>query len=248
MTLPSSPPGPSVPTAAPGTDLGADIGAAARFAGRALLRNPLTLLGAGAIYTVLLFVVIVVGFFLAMLLMIAMIEAGPNTGGELTPGQVIAVFAVSVGVVLVALPVAMLWQAAAARAGGVLLEGGRPSLGEALLGRGRVLLTSLLVLVLTTIGTILCYLPGIAAAVLFMYAIPASARGASPLAALKESASLVRSHLGTSVVGTALILVASYLSSMVVIGVIVTIPLTVLFQMGLYERISGREVPEPAQA
>jgi len=248
MTLPSPAPGPSAPAAPPGTDLGADVGAAARFAGRALLRSPLALLGAGAVYSVLLVLVVVVGFVAALLLAIALVEAGPSTGGELTPGQFVAVLATSFGVVLVALPVGVLWQAATARAGSVILDGGRPSVGEALIGRGRVLLTALLVLALTILGTILLYLPGLVAAVLLMYAVPASARGASPLAAVKESVSLARSHLGTTVVGTVLVMAASYVSGIVVIGFIAVVPLTVLFQMALYERLSAREVPEPAQA
>lgn len=248
MTLPSPAPGPSAPAAPPGTDLGADVGAAARFAGRALLRSPLALLGAGAVYSVLLVLVITVGTVLAVLLVIAMVEAGPSTGAELTPGQLVAVVAASSAVVLVALPVGLLWQAATARAGGVILEGGRPSFGEALIGRGRVFLTALVVLVVTIAGTLLLYLPGLVAAVLLMYAVPASVRGASPLAAMRESVSLARSHLGTTVVGTLLVMAASYLSGIVVIGFIAAVPFTVLFQMALYERLSGREVPEPAQA
>lgn len=248
MTLPTPAPAPSAPAAPPGTDLGADIGAAARFAGRTLLRNPLALLGAGALYSVLLVLVVVVGFVAALLLAIALVEAGPSTGGELTPGQFVAVLAASFGVVLVALPVGVLWQAATARAGSVILDGGRPSVGEALIGRGRVLLTALLVLALTILGTILLYLPGLVAAVLLMYAVPAAARGASPLAAMRESVSLARSHLGTTVVGTLLMMAASYLSGLVVIGFIAAVPFTVLFQLALYERLSGREVPEPAQA
>lgn len=257
MTLPSFPPDPSAPGSsappaptgpAPGSDLGADISAAARFAGQALLRAPLILLGTGALYSILLVVVIVVAFVLAVLLMIAVVEAGPSTGGELTAGQTLLIIAVSVGVVLVTLPVSVLWQAGAARAGGVLLEGGHPSFGEAMFGHGRVLLTAVLVLVSTVIGSILLYLPGLIAAVLLMYAIPASVRGASPLAACRESFSLARAHLGTTVVGFLLVMAASYLGSMIVIGIIASIPFAMLFQIALYERVSGREVPEPAQA
>ena len=244
VTLPS--PGPAVPATPPGSDLGADIGAAARFAGRSLLRSPLALLGAGALYSVLMIVVIVVGFVAALFLVIAMIETGPSTGGELTAGQLVVTILASVGVVLVALPVGVLWQAGTARAALVLLEGGRPSVAEALIGRGRVLLTALIVLALTVLGSILFYLPGLVAAVLLMYAIPASARGASPLAAMKESASLARSHLGTSVVGTLVVMAASYVSGLVVIGFLAAMPFSLLVQMGLYERLCGRELPELA--
>ena len=246
-------PGPAAPEQtpglgpAPGSDLGADLGAALRFAGQTLLRNPLTLLGAGALYSVLLIVVIVVAFMAALFLMIAVVEAGPSTGGELTAGQLLLVLAVSFGVVLVALPVGVLWQAGAARAGGAVLEGRRPSFDEALIGRGRVLVTAALAMALIMIGSILLYLPGIVASVLLMYAIPASVRGASPLAACQESFSLARSHLGTTLLGWILMMVVSYVASMTMIGMIAAIPFAVLLQIGLYERISGREVAEPAR-
>lgn len=267
MTLPSSPPhgGPSssgpghgtpgqaaapsgpAPRPGPGSGPGPDLGAAASFAGKALLGAPLALLGTGALYAVLLVVVIVVAFFLALLIMIAVIEAGPSTGGELTVGQTLLMLVVCFGVILVATPVGVLWQAGAARAGSVLLEGGRPSFGEALIGRGRVLLTAALVLVLTVIGSILFYLPGLIAAVLLLYAVPASARGASPLRAARESLGLARAHLGTTILGTLVVLAASYVGSLVVIGFVAAIPFTVLFQMALYERVNGRELPEPAR-
>lgn len=236
---------PARPT--PGSELGADLGAALRFAGRALLRSPLALLGAGALYLLLMVVVILAATALAVLLVIAAIGSSPTAGGELTAAQTLLVFAVSIGVVLVALPVAVLWQSGAARAGGVLLEGGRPGFGQGMIGPGRVILTAVLVLVLITIGSLLLYLPGLIASVLLMYAIPASLRGASPGAALKESFSLARAHLGTTVVGFLVVTAASYVGGLVVIGIIASIPFTVLFQLALYERLSGREVPELAE-
>src|SRR5699024_9504746 len=94
---------------------------------------------------------------------IAVVESGPAPGDELTAGQFLLTIAVSVGVVVVSMPVALLWQAGAARAGGVILEGGRPTFGQALVGPGRVFLTALLVMVIVVIGTFLLYLPGIIA-------------------------------------------------------------------------------------
>src|SRR5699024_12000169 len=104
-------------------------------------------------------------------------------------------------------------------------------------GPGRVSLTALLVVVLVVIGTFLLSLPGIIAGVFLMYAIPAAVRGASPVAALKESVALARAHLGTTVVGYLALMVASYAGSMVVIGMIAAIPFGVLLQLALYERL-----------
>lgn len=194
-------------------------------------------------------IVVVLGAFVAALLFaIAVVESGPAPGDELTAGQFLLTIAVSVGVVVVSMPVALLWQAGAARAGGVILEGGRPTFGQALVGPGRVFLTALLVMVIVVIGTFLLYLPGIIAGVFLMYAIPAAVRGASPVAALKESVALARAHLGTTVVGYLALMVASYAGSMVVIGMIAAIPFGVLLQLALYERLNGRELPEPAKA
>lgn len=232
---------------APGTDLGTDLSASLGFAGNALLRSPLAFLGAGALYMVVMIVVVLGAFVAALLFAIAVVESGPAPGDELTAGQFLLTIAVSVGVVVVSMPVALLWQAGAARAGGVILEGGRPTFGQALVGPGRVFLTALLVMVIVVIGTFLLYLPGIIAGVFLMYAIPAAVRGASPVAALKESVALARAHLGTTVVGYLALMVASYAGSMVVIGMIAAIPFGVLLQLALYERLNGRELPEPAK-
>lgn len=245
-------PGPAGPSAAPtgpaaGTDLGADLGAALRFAGRTLLRNALTLLGAGLLYSAVMAAVIagaVTGF---VVLLVGAAEAAPSTPNEPTAVEILLLIAMSLAIVVVAMVFGMLWQSGAARAAGVVLEGGRPSFGQALIGPGRILATALLVLVITAVGSLLLYLPGIIAAVVLMYAIPAAVRGASPVAALKESVALARAHLGTTVVGYLALMVASYAGSMVVIGMIAAIPFGVLLQLALYERLNGRELPEPAK-
>ena len=48
-------------------------------------------------------------------------------------------------------------------------------------------------------------------------------------------------------VGYLALMVASYAGSMVVIGMIAAIPFGVLLQLALYERLNGRELPEPAK-
>src|SRR5699024_20204 len=148
----------------------------------------------------------------------------------------------------VSMPVALLWQAGTARAGGVILEGSRPTFGQALVGPGRAFPTALLMKVIDDIGTFLLYLPGIIGCLILMHAILAAFRGSFPTAAVKESVALARAHLGTTVVGYLALMVASYAGSMVVIGMIAAIPFGVLLQLALYERLNGRELPEPAKA
>lgn len=235
---PQGAPGASGP--APGTDLGADLGAGLRFAGTGLLRGAAALLGGGALYTVAMFVVVGLGFTLTLVLTIAMIESSPSAGGDPSFGQTLVIIALCFVLVLVAAVVGALWQAAAAHAGGILAGGTRPSFRQGLTAPGRVTATAVLVLVIVTIGSILLYLPGIIAAVLLFYAIPAALHGASPGQALRESISTVRANLGVSVVGFLITMVASSIGGGLIIGIIAVIPFTVLLQIGLYERVNGR--------
>ena len=234
-------PGPS-----PGTDLGADLGAGLRFAGTGLLRGAAALLGVGALYAVAMLVVVGVGFALTLFLSIAMVETSSSAGGDPSFGQMIVIFALCFVLVLVTGVVGALWQAGAAQAGGILAGGERPSFRQGLTGPGRVVTTAVLVLVIVMIGSVLLYLPGIIAAVLLFYAIPAALRGASPGQALRESVSTATSNLGVTIVGFLITMVVSSVGGTLVVGSIAVIPFTVLLQIGLYERVNGRTPSLPA--
>jgi hypothetical protein len=243
---PSPAGGPAPGGPAPGTELGADLGAALRFAGQGLLRNAAALLGAGALYLVLITVVTGLAVVAMVAIMVAMLEGAPPSN-ELPAGVTLVIIALSFVIALLASVIGALWQSGAAQAGGVIAEGGRPSFRQALIGVGRVVVTAVLVLVIVMIGSVLLYLPGLVAAVLLFYAIPAAVRGASPSAALRESVATARANLGTTIVGFLITMVASYVGSMILIGVIAAIPFMMLFQIALYERINGRALPEPAR-
>ena len=234
------------PGPAPGTDLGADLGAGLRFAGTGLLRGAAALLGVGALYAVAMLVVVGVGFALTLFLSIAMVETSSSAGGDPSFGQMIVIFALCFVLVLVAGVVGALWQAGAAQAGGILAGGERPSFRQGLTGPGRVVTTAVLVLVIVMIGSVLLYLPGIIAAVLLFYAIPAALRGASPGQALRESVATATSNLGVTIVGFLITMVASSIGGTLVVGFIAVIPFTVLLQIGLYERVNGRTPSLPA--
>lgn len=234
------------PGPTPGTDLGADLGAGLRFAGTGLLRGAAALLGVGALYAVAMLVVLGVGFALTLFLSIAMVETSSSAGGDPSFGQMIVIFALCFVLVLVAGVVGALWQAGAAQAGGILAGGERPSFRQGLIGPGRVVTTAVLVLVIVMIGSVLLYLPGIIAAVLLFYAIPAALRGASPGQALRESVATATSNLGVTIVGFLITMVASSIGGTLVVGFIAVIPFTVLLQIGLYERVNGRTPSLPA--
>ena len=246
-------PGPAAPEQvpasgpAPGSDLGADLGAALAFAGRALLRNPVTYLVSGLIYCVIYIVIIGGGMVAGFFAMFAVMGDPYASDAEEVTGLLVFYAAFLVALLLV-MPFALLWQAGAARSAEIVREGGRPTIGQAMIGPMRIVLTALLYLVIVGVGTLLFYLPGLIAAVLFIFSVPAALRGASPLEAMKESFALVKANLGTAIVAYLAIMVVTSIASTIIIGVLVLTPFLMLFQFGLYERLNGRRLPEPARA
>jgi len=239
--------GPSPAGPAPGTDLAADLGAGLTFAGQAMLRNPVAYLVSGLVYSVLMLVITLGAALAGAMLIIARTEAQGHAAG---PGvaDVLLVVAVVYGVMLLALPLSLLWQAGAARSGMTVLEGGRPGIGQAMIGPIRIILTALLYAAIVAVGLLLLYLPGLVAAVMLFYAVPAAARGAGPVRAITESWRLTTRNLGTTVIAYLVVSAIASFVGMFVITLVVLIPFLVLFQLGMYERVSGRTLPEPARA
>lgn len=251
----SAAPGPQDPapqaaaphTPAPGTDLASDLGAALKFAGNALLRNPAAYLVSGLLYFVVMMVIIVAAVVVPIMVLFGMLVNAPVTD-EPPLGEILLVYALTFAFLLPLIPLMTLWQTGAARSGQMILEGGRPTIGQTMVGPMRIFLTALLVGVIAFIGALLLYIPGVIASVLLFYAIPAAARGASPVESLKQSVALARANLGTTIVAWLVLTMIGSVAGMFVLPAIVAIPFYVLFQMGMFERLKGRELPEPAQA
>lgn len=245
--VPSQGGGPSPVASAPGTDLAADLGTSLKFAGKAMLRNPVAYLVSGLIYPVLIFGCAFVG-------MAAAIGFFGARADQLTDSDRAAVglILLSIGLSFVAGVLAICisapWQSGAARAAETIRSGGRPTIGQTLIGPGRVMVTALLVLVIFQIGSLLLYLPGLIASVLLFYAVPAAVRGASPREAMRISVRVVKGNLGTTIVAWLVLMVAATIGIGFVVGIIVAIPFMVLFQLGLFERLNGRTLPEPARS
>lgn len=254
MTYTPPPPQPSLPqggpgqfpTPAPGTDLGSDLGASLRFAWNALLRNWVPFLIAGLIYSVVLGVILIGGMIGGMIGMFSSMDTTSTEDPSL--GALLLFYAIAFGAALVCAPFSLLWQSGSAASAVVIADGGRPTLGQALIGPFRIILTALLVGLICGVGMILLYIPGIIASVLLMFAIPAAARGASPVEALKQSVSLVRNNLGTSIVALLVVSGITMVASFVVVSLIALVPFMMLVQVALFERLNGRELPEPARA
>lgn len=232
---------------APGTNLGGDIGATFSFAGSALLRNPVALLVSGAIYTLIVTVVSVIGA-LVMAGVIAGRASQWQNSDSIPVWELLLAYSALIPVLVIAGVIALLWQTGAVRAATIIADGGRPTLGQAMIGPGRVIATSLLVGLICAVGALLFYIPGLIAAALLLYAVPAAARGASPGAAMKQSVGLATSHLGTTVVALLILSAISMVAGFVIVGVIASIPFIGLFCVGLRERLTGRELIDPVPA
>lgn len=241
-TGPGGAPGP-----APGTDLASDLGQSLRFAGVTLLRNPVAYLLTGVIYTVAVFVVTGIAVATAMVVLFSRSEQWAGRS-EPPASELLILYAIIFGISLLAVPLTLLWQAGSGRSGHVVLEGGRPSIGQTLVGPMRIIATVLLVGVMSLIGTLLLIIPGLIVAVLMFYAIPAAARGASPIEAIRKSFTLATSNLGTTIVAWLVMGVISSISGMVVVTALIMVPFMILFQLGMYERVEGRHLTEPAQS
>ncbi|MFC7463311.1 hypothetical protein [Brachybacterium sp. GCM10030252] len=233
----------------PGTDLASDLGAAMKFAGNALLRNPVSYLVVGLIYSVIIGVLIFGGIAAGITVMISRMHQWQVTepAGTVPMGEILLFYAGFFAVALLAVPFALLWQSGSARAAEVILEGGRPTIRQALIGSGRVLLTALLVGAITLVGTLLLYIPGLVAAVALVFAVPAAARGASPVEAVKESFQLAGSNLATTIVTYLILSVIASVAGSLIIPLLVVLPFSLLFELGMYERLKGRELPDPAR-
>lgn len=231
----------------PGTDLGADLGASLSFAWTAFARNAVPFVGASLIWSVL--VLLLIGGGIAGAVAVAVQDAAAMTPeGEPSVGTILTIYAIIFGVALLSAPFSLLWQSGAARGAEEIIEGRRPTLGRAMVGPMRVILTALLVAVITNIGMALCILPGYAAAIFLMLAVPAAAAGASPIAAIKESFALVKANFVTVLVCWLVMGAILSVMGMLLLPLVAAVPLAVLFEVGLYHRLRGRELPEPRSA
>ncbi|MGP9538693.1 hypothetical protein ACT3SP_11820 [Brachybacterium sp. AOP43-C2-M15] len=231
----------------PGKDLGADLGAGLRFALDAVLRNPVAFVVPGVIYGILVAVLFGGGMITGFVLAVPQMETAASSD-EMPLGVILTIYGAMALGGLLAAPLMWFWQTGAVRAGRAVVEGGRPTFGQAMIGSGRLLLTLLLVGLIVVVGMLLLYVPGLIASVLLTFALPAAARGARPVEAIKESISLVRANLATTIVVVVLVSAIGSVAGMLVITVVVLVPFIALFHLGIYERLSGRELPEPARA
>lgn len=233
----------------PGTDLGSDISAAMRWMWQSFTRNLSAFLVPGIVYGLLMLLLIGGAIAAYVWGFVSDMQYDP-VAGEYTPNleRLLIGLGIFTGLSLLTMIPSLLWQSGSARAAATIVDGRRPSTGEAFTGPGRVIATALLVAVITFIGSLLCYLPGLLAAFFFLWAIPASTHGASPIEALKESARLAKENVATTIVTMLIIYAASSIGGTFLLPLVVLPALAALFLRGMYERLNGRELVEPQAA
>lgn len=238
---PANPPKP-----APGTDVSTDLGAALNFVYRSVMASPRAFIVPGVIYFVVILGLTMSAVIIGFVVFFSSIDAWTATGSDDIPLRpLLILYAIIFGGALLAMPFSLLWSTGAAAAGDKIVEGTKPSIRDGLLAPGRVILTALLVGLITTIGMLLCYLPGLVASAFLIFAVPAAARGASPVAAVKESIALVKSNLGTALLTWLVVQVIASVGGSLVITLVIAIPAAYLFEVAMFERMNGRELPDP---
>lgn len=245
------------PTPARGVDVGADLGASVKWAWNAFTRTIGPFVVPAVVYSVVTTVVVVVGVFgiIAALGVFSLDTYDAYGSPRITGGQVGWAIGIGAAITVIAAVCSLLWLTGATRAGAEVIDGRHPSIGQGFTGTGRTIGTALVVVVLTSIGSILFIIPGVVLSVVLMYAVPASARGASLGEAFSQSWNTVKTHPGTSILAALIVYAASALISTVSSIVIVTgvlvillVPLQQLLYLALFERLNGRELSEPARA
>lgn len=163
---------------------------------------------------------------------------GPSWG--VPPGALAGLLAAVVGLQVLTLLV----QVLGARFGLALVDGRPVGAREFWTprGLGRPLATALVLAVLTAVGTLLLYLPGLAVALLGQYAVSLSFdRRFGPVTAIRESARLAGRHPGTTVLLALVVAVVGSAGSMVcLVGLALAYPVAFTTTAWLYRRLDSR--------
>jgi uncharacterized membrane protein len=114
--------------------------------------------------------------------------------------------------------------------------------------KGPVIVTALIVAVLTAIGTILCYIPGIIIGFLLNWAMfYVVDQGMAPMEAIKASVSFATSHLGETIVfyllGIVVIIIGAVLC---LVGLLVAVPVLLIAAAFTFRVLNGQQVSQPA--
>lgn len=225
------------------------VGEALSWAWNKFTKNPVPLIVATLLFGLILVV-------LNALVQPLMQAVSPETytaidiGGDLVESATRTITAAGVAVFILTTLVQMAVQAAISSGyyGGMLdIANGQPvAIGSFFRPRNivSVILSSLIVGVLTGIGTLLCILPGLAVSIFTMFSTIAIVdRNLSPIDGIKASIQIVKQNFGQVLLAwltsVAIMLVGALLCG---VGLLVAAPVTYLFIVYTYRKLSGGSV------
>src|SRR5258705_9736915 len=110
---------------------------------------------------------------------------------------------------------------------------------------GNVILAGLSVGIVTSIGFILCIIPGVIASIMLMFTVVALLdRNLSPVEAVKSSFDLSKANFGNVILAW-LVLIATFIvgALLCVVGLLVAAPVATLFLVDTYRILNGGQGP-----
>ena len=137
---------------------------------------------------------------------------------------------------------------ASAYLGGLLdIADGRPvTVGSFFRPRniGPVVITALLVGIITEIGYALCFVPGLIASIMLMFAIIAVVdRNLSPVDAIKTSFDIAKNNVGPVILVWLLTALIVFVGALLFgVGLLVAMPVAALLHVYAFRRLSGGQV------
>lgn len=225
------------------------VGEALSWAWAKFTKNPLPLIVATLVFGLILVV-------LNALMQPLIRAASPETynaidvSGDLVTSTTQTITAAGIAVLILSLLVHMVVEAAIASGyyGGMLdIANGQPvAIGSFFRPRNivSVIIASLIVGVLTAIGTVLCILPGLIVSIFTVFSTVAIVdRNLSPIDGIKASFQIVKENFGPVLLAwltsVAIMLVGALLCG---VGLLVAAPVTYLFIVYTYRKLSGGSV------
>lgn len=111
---------------------------------------------------------------------------------------------------------------------------------------GRVIIAGLIVGLLTSIGLMLCVIPGIAVAIFLMFTVIALLdRNLSPIDAIKTSFETVKNNFVPALLTFLVVVLAAIVGAVLcLVGLLVAIPLVALIEVYAFRRLTGGQVAE----
>ena len=168
----------------------------------------------------------------------------PSTASSSDSTLTVSFFSIGMVVfVLAILALAFLSSVVTTQGGFREVDGAKPAFGDffRFQNLGGALLAAVLVGVLTWVGSLLCYLPGLVVAFFGMFTVAfAIDRGMNAWTALQSSFSLVSANIGPVFLLYLAMAALNWVGSLLLgLGLLVTVPMTAIALMFAYRRLTG---------